>query len=41
MQHLLKDSDLSKAQIEALIAPGKSVKADPKSTARHWRARAW
>ena len=30
MQHLLKDSDLSKAQIEALIALGKSVKADPK-----------
>ena len=27
MQHLLKDSDLSKAQIEALIALGKSVKA--------------
>lgn len=30
MQHLLKDSDLSKAQIEALIALGKAVKADPK-----------
>ena len=27
MQHLLKDSDLSKAQIEALIALGKAVKA--------------
>jgi len=30
MQHLLKDSDLSKAQIEALLALGKAVKADPK-----------
>ena len=30
MQHLLKDSDLNKAQIEALIALGKAVKADPK-----------
>lgn len=30
MQHLLKDSDLSKSQILALIALGKSVKADPK-----------
>jgi len=30
MQHLLKDSDLSKAQIEALMALGKAVKADPK-----------
>ncbi|MGL6164724.1 MAG: ornithine carbamoyltransferase, partial [Aeromonas veronii] len=30
MQHLLKDSDLNKAQIEALIALGKAVKSDPK-----------
>ena len=30
MQHLLKDSDLNKSQIEALIALGKAVKADPK-----------
>ena len=30
MQHLLKDSDLNKTQIEALIALGKAVKADPK-----------
>ena len=41
MQHLLKDSDLNKAQIEALIALGKAVKADPRSTARRWPARAW